>query len=66
VTAVKVSITFNPAHTWAGDLTATLVAPDSTQHLLFQRIGSATGTGSGDSTDLAGPYVFHDGAAGNI
>src|SRR5690606_37388242 len=35
VTNVEVEVTGN--HTWVGDVTATLIAPDNTSHILFSR-----------------------------
>ncbi len=62
---LQVSITFSPAHTWAGDVTATLIAPGGSPSFpLFGRIGSTTAGGVGDSSDLAGPYLFVDPAVG--
>lgn len=47
-------------HTWAGDLIATLTAPDGT----FANLMSRPGTGTfGDSTDFGGDYRFIDGGA---
>jgi hypothetical protein len=62
VSAVEVSVTFGtPIHTFVGDLTATLIAPDTvTSKVLFGCTGSITATGFGDGSDLAGPYVFKD------
>lgn len=39
-------------HTWAGDLTATLTNPNGASVILFQRVGSTTPTGFGDSTNF--------------
>ncbi len=39
-------------HTWAGDLTATLTNPDGITVTLFQRVGSTTTTGVGDSSNF--------------
>jgi subtilisin-like proprotein convertase family protein len=52
-------------HTWIGDLNMTLTSP-SASHLIMQRVGSTTGTGSGDSSDFQGPYTFTDGTTGDI
>lgn len=52
-------------HTWIGDLTATLIAPDLTSHNLFFRVGRVT-TGAGDSSDLGGDYTFSDVALGDL
>ena len=69
VQSVAVTVTFNPAHTWAGDVVATLIAPNGTTQLdLFgyTRATTATGAGSGgDDSVLAGPYTFSDAATGN-
>ncbi|MFZ1699275.1 MAG: choice-of-anchor D domain-containing protein, partial [Pyrinomonadaceae bacterium] len=54
-------------HTWVGDLIGNVTSPaPSSTHLLFSRVGSTSGTGAGDSSDLQGPYTFHDGAAGDL
>jgi trimeric autotransporter adhesin len=66
---IRLSTTMN--HTWVGDLVVTLsppgvapLAPGS--FTLFQRIGSNTGTGGGDSSDLNGTYNFFDAAPGDM
>ena len=59
-TNVEVDMTFSPAHTWSGDVQATLVAPNGTEHVLFGRRGATTATACGSSNDLAGPYLFTD------
>ena len=56
----NVSVSIDMAHTWVGDLTATL-SNGSTSFALFTRPGF-TGTGFGNNTDLGGTYVFQDGA----
>jgi hypothetical protein len=61
VTNVDVSLTLGtPFHTWMGDVIATLIAPNGASHTLFGVTGSTTATGIGDSSDIAGPYVFSD------
>lgn len=61
---VEVSLTFGgPTHSWGGDITARLIAPNGTSHVLFGNRGSTTAGGCGSSNDLAGPYVFFDTAA---
>lgn len=57
------NLTFSPAHTWRGDVTATLIAPNGASHVLFGRTGATTPDGCGSSNDLAGPYSFSDSAA---
>ena len=61
---VQADFTMNPVHTWGGDIDATLIAPDGTQFVMFASTGATTATGVGDSSDLSGPYVFTDSAAG--
>ncbi|MBS1795443.1 MAG: VCBS repeat-containing protein [Acidobacteria bacterium] len=53
------NLTFSPAHTYAGDLVATLIAPDGvTKRVIFGRLGATSAGSAGDSSDLAGPYYF--------
>jgi hypothetical protein len=53
-----------PNHSWIGDVTATLIAPNGASHTVFGRTLATTAGSSGDNTDLgAGPYVFKDSAA---
>jgi hypothetical protein len=60
-TAVDISMTFGaPNHSFMGDVTATLIAPNGASHTIFGRTLATTATAFGDSTDLAGPYVFSD------
>ena len=60
-TDVDVSITVG--HTWVGDVRAVLAAPNGTTHTIFESTGGAAT--AGDSSNLVGPYVFDDSAAGN-
>ncbi len=63
-TSVEVGMTFGaPVHTFVGDVTAILIAPNGASHTLFGYTGSTTAGGCGDSSDLAGPYNFKDTAA---
>ena len=63
-TNVEVGMTFGaPIHTFVGDVTAVLIAPNGASHTLFGYTGSTTAAGCGDSSDLAGPYNFKDSAA---
>ena len=56
---VSVSMTLN--HTWAGDLEATLIAPNGkARRVLFGRLGVATAGGVGTSLDFNGTYRFDD------
>ena len=59
--AVDVGVTFgSPNHTWMGDVTATLIAPNGASHTLFGVTTSTSATGIGDSSDLGAAYVFSD------
>ncbi|MDJ0657449.1 MAG: proprotein convertase P-domain-containing protein [Xanthomonadales bacterium] len=61
--SVEVDLDFT--HNWIGDVTATLAAPDGTEHVLFARTGATTPTGCGDSSDANGVYSFSDTATGD-
>jgi len=57
----SVELTANLTHTWVGDLTATLVAPDGIARLVvFGRPGTGRTNTSGDSSNLGATYVFSD------
>lgn len=61
VVDLEVSLTFDPAHTWGGDITARLIDPSGTRvHTLFGRLGATSANGCGRGADLAGPYTFTD------
>lgn len=60
LTAVEVDLNFT--HSWVGDVTATLFAPDGQSAVLFGRTGANTATSCGDSSDTGGLYVFADAA----
>ena len=64
VQTVDISMSFgSPNHTFIGDVTAVLIAPNGASHSIFGRTLSTTATAFGDSSDLgAGPYVFSDNA----
>lgn len=60
-TGISCSITFgSPDHTYIGDISATLYAPDGTAHILFERTGAIATTAFGDNTNLGATYVFSD------
>jgi subtilisin-like proprotein convertase family protein len=59
-----VSLNANLTHSWVGDVIATLIAPNGTEHVIFSRTGATTATSCGDSSDLLGVYNFTDTAAG--
>jgi hypothetical protein len=63
VNDVELSMTFGTPHPFVGDIRALLVAPDGAARVIFARTGATTATGQGDSSDLAGPYVFRDGVS---
>jgi hypothetical protein len=59
--SVSVSMTFgSPNHSFMGDVTAVLIAPNGASHTIFGRTLATTATAFGDSSDLAGPYIFSD------
>jgi len=59
VASVVLSVSLT--HTWAGDLTATLISPGGAARLVvFGRPGVTRGSTFGDSSDLGGTYVFSD------
>lgn len=59
--SVSVDFTMEPAHTWIGDLQVFLIAPDSTTHTLFSRVGQQDpSSDNGDSSILSGTYTFSD------
>ena len=61
-TVGTVSLSFGAAHPWVGDLKVSLIAPDGTNHLLFERTGSTTSNDGGSSSNLVGTntYAFAD------
>jgi len=60
-TGISLSLTFGgPIHSYVGDISATLYAPDGTSHILFQQTGATANPAFGDSSDLSGPYVLSD------
>ena len=61
ITDVVVAVDMH--HSFVGDVGARLIAPDgSTSVTLFDRTGVSMGNDEGDDSDLAGPFVFTDGA----
>lgn len=58
------SVNINFDHEWVGDLIATLIAPDGTEHILFGRTGATAKDDCGDEAVLNGLYRFTDTAAG--
>lgn len=58
-----VAVQLQIAHPQVGHLSATLIAPDGTQHLLFGRPGAVAAGDCGSTGDLAGSYTFDDSGA---
>ena len=62
---LEVSVDITMTHTWMGDVTATLIAPDGTTSLvLFGRTGVTASATCGESANLGGTYNFTDAATG--
>lgn len=60
----NVTVRLNVSHSFAGDLTATLYAPNDIAKLkLFGKVGANRTSTNGDSSDLSGVYEFADLAA---
>jgi hypothetical protein len=60
---VDLSVTFgSPTHTFVGDITAVLIAPNGASHTLFGHTLATTATSFGDSSDLGAQYIFSDSA----
>ena len=51
--ASAITLTMNLNHTWAGDLTATLISPSCGSSIIFNRPG-----GTNNNNDLSGNYTF--------
>ena len=59
ISSVALSTDFT--HTYIGDLTATLIAPNGVAALVvFGRVGGSRINSTGDSSNLSGTYVFSD------
>ncbi len=57
----RVALRMELAHTWRGDLTATLIAPNGVAQLVvFGRSGVQIGSTFGRGNDLSGVYEFSD------
>jgi hypothetical protein len=52
----------SPVHTFVGDVTATLIAPNGASHTIFGHTLATTATSFGDSSDLGAQYIFSDNA----
>jgi len=64
VTTVSVSMTIS--HSWMGEITATLISPDGTAHVLYGRTLATSPTDWGTDHDMNGTYSFSDAASGNF
>lgn len=63
-TNVELSMTWGgPNHSFMGDITAILIAPNGASHTLFGRTLATTATAFGDGSDLGATYAFKDSAA---
>jgi subtilisin-like proprotein convertase family protein len=58
ITDIQVDI--DMYHDYVGDLSATLVAPDGDDHVLFSRTGTTTVFDCGSTDDIDGHYAFSD------
>ncbi|HEY0461708.1 MAG TPA: FG-GAP-like repeat-containing protein [Pyrinomonadaceae bacterium] len=56
----NVAVSANMTHSWVGDITTTLIAPNGASHTIFARTGATTSGSSGDSDNLLGVYNFAD------
>jgi subtilisin-like proprotein convertase family protein len=61
VQTVELTMTFNPRHTYAGDIVATLISPNGTRELdLFGYKNASSANPAGSFWSLKGPYTFTD------
>ena len=65
VVSIDLTMT-NLTHSWAGDLIATLQAPDGTVADIMRRPGATSSSGLGDSSNFGGTYKFIDSGADPI
>ncbi|MCE2883747.1 MAG: thrombospondin type 3 repeat-containing protein [Planctomycetaceae bacterium] len=65
ITAVKVTLT-GLTHGNCGDLTATLTGPSGASATIFGRVGATSATGTGDTSNYGGDYVFFDAATASL
>jgi hypothetical protein len=62
-TNVSLNMTWgSPNHTFVGDITSVLIAPNGASHTLFGHTLATTATAFGDSSDLGAIYTFSDNA----
>lgn len=58
----RVAVNLSLSHTWVGDLVVRLIAPTGQSHVLFGYTGATSAIGKGYRADVAGYYLFRDGA----
>ncbi|CAN5475223.1 hypothetical protein BH10ACI3_BH10ACI3_22940 [soil metagenome] len=56
----SVSVSMTATHSFVGDVTAVLIAPNGATTTVFGRTGAITAAGVGDSSDLNATYTFSD------
>jgi hypothetical protein len=56
----NVAVSFTGAHTWVGDVSSTLIAPNGASHVIFSRTEATSSTALGGSDNLGGTYNFSD------
>jgi hypothetical protein len=59
----NVELNVSGTHSWVGDMSVTLIAPNGTSHVIFARTDAWSGNCFGDSSNFGGPYLFTDAAA---
>lgn len=60
-TPTQIGVEMDVTHTWVGDLTVMLIAPDGTTMApMFGRTKATSDTACASSSDLAGTYGFYD------
>jgi subtilisin-like proprotein convertase family protein len=60
LSVTDVTVRLGLTHSWIGDITARLVAPNGAFHTLFGRIGALSATACGDTSNASGTYEFND------
>jgi len=64
IDSVALDISFDPMHTWVGDIDMILTSPFLVSNDIFGYTGG-DGSNAGDSSSLAGPYIFLDATVGD-
>ena len=60
-----ININIEITHSWLGDVSAKLIAPDATELILFARTAATTANDCGSGATLQGDYIFGDTATDN-